>query len=252
MILSKLLHEVIIEEGVNNKLILSNTVSNETVSLTTGRYRDIIDFVSQLDSDLSNASLSGVSFGGSSSVNTSNGTVTIESLSGNFNIYFDVSNNSTSLRDMLGFDSDMSDSTGSYVSQSKRTGDYYPSEPIESDTRPTEYGADNFDLDSFQTESASGRIATKGGTVAVSSRSIGVLVNQDELSELSEFVRACGTGTPFAFYHNRDDNWPGQNSEYLEYIYFSEDEPVAYFPEPVDGGNRVWYRSTIPMRQYKE
>ena len=251
-VLSKFLTEIVITPGINDRLRIENSGTQSfEVTLAGGSYRDIFELLEEFD-DQCNSSVTGQTF--TSSCN-STGYITVTS-SAAFGINFDTASYGTSLRDTMGFNLSYIPSGATrlafYTSNSAHADGYYPSEPVESDTRPLETGTDMYDFDTYQTESRTGRVATKGGTQKVYDRSVGVLLPYYELEDFSNFVSLVSDGRTIAFYHDRTEDWPGPSNEYKEYVYFNASEPISYRPEAVDGGNRVWYRQEIPMRQYVE
>lgn len=254
MVYSKLLGEVIIATGVNDEFLAYTLTDGwTTVTLTTGRYRDITTLATEIASQL-NSTMTG---SWSCTVSDSTGLVTI-GCSTSFSVDFGTDSPelySTELRDLLGFDSDINASSGSpyiVVSDSRHQGGFYPLEPVENDSRPSETGSDTFNTDSYQAEGRTGITATKGGRNEVYFREISFLLAQSDLAAFSDWLKYLATGKSFAFYHDRDEAWPGPSSEYDEYVLFlGGDSPFSYMPSSVDG-TKVWHRQSISMRKYVE
>jgi hypothetical protein len=244
MIQSKFLTEIVIVDGVNNKFALTNSgASTSNIEIEDGVYRDIIDF-----SDAFASACAAVFAGQTWSMSIyNNGIVSIDS-NNSFDIDFDTSNFGVELRDLLGFTANSASSTSNaIVSNTYHEGGYYPNEPIEDDSRPDEYGEDIFDFDIFTSEARDGTIASKGGSNEVKSRDITILLTNDELQEYIDWLR-YSKNRPFCFYHNREEDWPGPNSEYNRYRISFNDANAGYNPEFLEA-NRVWFRVNLSLRQ---
>lgn len=248
-VLSKLLAEVIVESGVNDKVIFTNSTGTDfAITMNSGIYRDVISLLEELESQ-ANSDVVGHTF---SITANSTGYLSFISAGGTFEIDFDTSNYGTSLRDLFGFTVNTVSGSSSYTSNSVHQRGYYPKEPVELDSRPTETGSDSFDLDSYQTQTRTGKVSTKGGTQKVYFRDIGFLLPYTDVDNYANWVETVADGSSFAFYHDRSESWPGPNSEYNRYVMFFGPDPASYSPEPVEGGNRIWYRAEFPMTRYVE
>ncbi len=251
-ILSKLLSEHVIIAGINDEFNITNsTAAAHTINLTEGRYRDIVTLMAEFDTQANASTNINQTF--TSSVDNTNGIVSVTSTA-SYTLNFDTANNGTTLQGKLGWTSDTDASSGgsnTVTSDVQHEGGFYPSEPIEADSRPNATSStDLWSADSYQTIGRSGVIATKGGANRLEERDIVVLLDQSDLSNYSNWLVYSMTGKSFAFYHDRTVAWDGGSNEYSQYVVNVEGGFSGYFPEPVDPANKIWHRASIPMRKY--
>jgi hypothetical protein len=245
MVYSKLLNEYVIVANTNDRFDVIQTAGTIThnITLTAGRYRDMIAVKDEIQTQLNAA------FGTwACAVGNSTGLFeldcdeawTMDWLTGTYG---------TTLRDDLGFTgSETVDGSHTLLATSQHVGGFYPTEPIEADDRPDEDGVDRWTSDTYQQIGRTGLVATKGGTVRTYDRSITFLLPQADLTEFSTWLYRCAQGYSFAFYHNRDTAWDGSSNEYDEYKLLADDEEgVRYNPERVEPTNTIWHRQTISM-----
>lgn len=246
VVYSKLLCEYKVVSGANDKLKIDDG-TEYTITLTAGRYRDVIALASEIQTQL-NASASSVTF--TVTVNSTTGLVAIAG-DASWTLDWDTSTYGTTLRDDLGFTGSETPSSNTYTATSQPVGSFYPSEPVEADDRPSDTASDRWDSDTMQQEGRTGVIATKGGTVAYYRRSIQLLLPQDDLSAFVGFLARAREGYSFAFYHDRTEDWDGPDDEYEQYKLRAEGEAgISYDPERVDPANTIWHRATLALAKY--
>lgn len=246
MIYSKLLNEYIIVTDVNDKFKIDRVSpsSTDTVTLTTGRYRDIIALADEIQTQLD-----ALSWGTwVVAVSNTTGIITID-CDEDWDFDWNTSEYGTTLRNDLGFTgSESTDGNYTITATSQHVGGFYPSEPIESDNRPDEDGIDRWATDCYQQEGRSGLLATKGGDILIYRRSITFLLAQTDLTAFQTWLSRCAQGYSFAFYHNRTEAWDGPSSEYAEYK-LDLSEGLEYLPERIEAANTIWHRQTLLMRK---
>ena len=250
---SKLLAEHLIVTGSNDKFVVANsTGGNETITITSQRYRDISDLGDEIEDQLdsgTNSSTQQWTF----STSNSTGLVTLTSNEA-FTLYFDTTNYGTALRDKLGFESNTIASTSNAVSGTlQHEGGFYPSDPIEADSRPSESGSDTYDTDFQATVGRTGAVFGRGGGENIYFRDFMVLLQQSDLSNYSTFISYLKDGRSFAFYHDRDEAWPGPSNEYCEYVLLDTGNgTISYNPQPLNPANKIWHRGVFSCNKYVE
>lgn len=254
MPLSKLLAEYLVVSAVNDRFIVDDVASTGpyTVTLTAARYRDFIAVDAEIDTQIATHG----GFNAAVVASVSNAGIITFTGGSNWVMDWNTGTFGTTLRNDLGFTgsesvTDVGGGLWTLVGTSAHLGGFYPSEPIESDSRPDEDGTDTWQNDSAQSEGKTGVIATTGGTNRIHSRNITILLPQTDLVAFELWMRRAGQGHSFAFYHDVDQAWSGPSSEYNEYkLIAGEDAGITYAPEPVDPTNKLWHRQTLVMQQY--
>ena len=244
-ILSKLLCEYIITENVNDRLKVQDSVAAwHTVTIPDGRYRDHVELYEQLKIQLDAAT---VGTGQVWAIDISTAGITAIASDEAWDIDWDVAVYGIALRDQMGYDGTEIVTALALVATAAHEGGFYPTEPVEADDRPEVAGDDRWSSNTYQQQGPTGLVATLGGDQLVYRRSFQFLMPQDDLAPFSVWLERVAQGYSFAYYHDRDQPWPGPESEYGQYKVLADDggAGVQYNPEPVEPGNRVWHRQQL-------
>jgi hypothetical protein len=245
VIYSKLLCEYTVVANVNDKFKVTQEAGavSHTITLTAGRYRDHVALCSEIQTQLNAA------FGTwTAAVSNTAGTIELDCDEG-YALDWNTGTYGTTLRDDLGFDgTETGGGSGEFTvtGSSCHVGGFYPTEPVESDSRPKETGTDTWSSDTYQQMGRTGVLSTKGGSSRVFDRAITFLLPQADLENFSAWLAVCALGRSFAYYHNRTVAWDGASNEYEEYKLQAEGEQgISYRPEMVDPANTIWHRATL-------
>jgi hypothetical protein len=248
MVYSKLLCEYTIVTDSNDKFKVTQEAGavSHTITLTAGRYRDHVALAVEIATQLNDA------FGTWTAVVSNTTGLLALDCDEAYAMNWNTATYGTTLRDDLGFTGSETGGGGSpYTTTATNIhlGGLYPSEPIEQDDRPLSTGSDRWRSDSFQQEGRTGLLSTKGGANRPATRSITILLAQDDLENFSTWLQRAATGVSFAFYHDRTEAWDGPDDEYKEYkLLMDGEEGTAYDPESLDGINTIWHRQSLMMQ----
>lgn len=248
--LSKLMCEYWVTANVNDRIDITDSATNpQTATIAPGRYRDHVALAAAIDTALEAAA---VATGQQWTVEVSdtNGIITMtgEAL---WTVDWNTPVYGTTLRDDLGFTGSEAVVANVLTGTNTHLGGFYPSEPVEMDNRPEPTGTDRWSTDIAQQEGVTGIISSVGGENFIFRRRIQFLLSRDDDVENFQTWLRRAYRFSFAYYHDRDQVWPGPNSEYKEYKIFVGDnqEIVGYNPNRPNELNNLWHRQALDMRQ---
>lgn len=248
--LSKFMCEYTVTANVNDRLRIDDVPTTGgwiVITIPPGRYRDITVVAAELKLVL-DASASARTY--TVTVSDTTGIMTI-SANGNWVVDWNTGTYGTTLRNDLGYTGSETVTANALVATNATTGNFFPSEPVETDDRPKPTGTDRFSADTYQQGGRSGVIATTGGNIKIYTRSWTFFLASTDLENYVTWLGHVAKGKSFAFYHDRTVAWPGSANEYDEYVMLAEgDRGIEYAPERVEAQNTVWHRASVHAQQY--